>query len=98
MPPLHAAPNQGFLINEHILSGENISIVPSPNISGCFQVGSPDTMVIHFTAGNNFDLSLNILTNTKSHVSAHVAVEWNGTPHTGVFYQLNNLRCRRESL
>jgi len=78
MTTLRAMPKQAFVIEEHILTGENISFTPSPNTSGRFQSGSPDTIVLHFTAGSSLASSVNMLTNADSGVSAHFAVGRNG--------------------
>ena len=78
MNTLHASPLPLFSIDDHILTGDNITFRLSPNTSGRFQSGSPDTIVIHFTAGSSLASSVNVLTNADSGVSAHFAVGRNG--------------------
>ena len=78
MTALHAAPSCAFNINDYILAGEDVSFKLSPNTSGLFEKGCPDTIVIHFTAGSSLESSVNVLTNTDSGVSAHFAVGRNG--------------------
>jgi len=78
MNTLHASPAPTFSIDDHILTGDNISFRLSPNTPGLFQSGSPDTIVIHFTAGSSLASSVNVLTNADSGVSAHFVVGRNG--------------------
>ena len=78
MDTLHASPLPIFSIDDHILTGDNITFRLSPNTSGRFQSGSPDTIVIHFTAGSSLSSSVSVLTNADSGVSAHFAVGRNG--------------------
>jgi N-acetylmuramoyl-L-alanine amidase len=46
----------------------------SPNQSGPFEAGFPDTLVIHYTAGASFDSAVRWLMNPKSKASAHLVV------------------------
>lgn len=78
MTVLQASPNSTFVINEHKVTGEGVSFTPSPNTSGLFEKGIPDTIVIHFTAGSSLASSVNVLTSPDSGVSAHFAVGRNG--------------------
>ncbi len=78
MNTLHASPAPTFSIDDHILTGDNISFRLSPNTPGRFQSGSPDTIVIHFTAGSSLASSVSVLTNADSGVSAHFVVGRNG--------------------
>ena len=78
MTALQAAPSYAFNINDHKLTGDDVSFTPSPNSSGMFEKGYPDTIVIHFTAGSNLASSVNVLTHPDSGVSAHFAVGRNG--------------------
>ncbi|MEC7133798.1 MAG: N-acetylmuramoyl-L-alanine amidase, partial [Pseudomonadota bacterium] len=78
MNTLHASPLPLFSIDDHILTGDNITFRLSPNTSGRFQSGSPDTIVIHFAAGSSLASSVNVLTNADSGVSAHFVVGRNG--------------------
>lgn len=74
----HAAPNLTFIIDEHRVTGGNVRFVSSPNTSGHFQSGSPDTIVFHFTAGSNLDSSVSTLTNAESGLSAHFVIGRSG--------------------
>ncbi|APD90830.1 N-acetylmuramoyl-L-alanine amidase [Alteromonas mediterranea] len=78
MAILHATPKLSFDVYEHRLIGENVKFTASPNTSGAFKTGAPDTIVIHFTAGSSLDSSVNVLTNAESGVSAHFALGRNG--------------------
>ena len=78
MTILHATPRLSFDVYEHRLIGENVKFTASPNTSGAFQTGAPDTIVIHFTAGSSLGSSVNVLTNAESGVSAHFALGRNG--------------------
>lgn len=79
MSALQASPNGTFVIKEHLVTGEDVSFKPSPNTSGLFEEGCPDTIVIHFTAGSSLESSVNVLTNPNSGVSAHFVVGRNGS-------------------
>ncbi len=61
-------------IEDHKLKATGIKFVPSPNHSGPFAVGLPDTLVIHFTAGSSFDSSVAHLASEKAKASAHVVI------------------------
>ena len=78
MKALHATSNYAFDIDNHLLTGENVSFKLSPNTSGYFQNGRPDTIVIHFTAGSSLASSVNVLTHPDNNVSAHFVVGRNG--------------------
>lgn len=78
MTALQASPNSTFIISDHIITGEGVSFTPTPNTSGLFKQGFPDTIVIHFTAGSSLASSVNVLTRPDSGVSAHFAVGRNG--------------------
>ncbi|MFN8258185.1 MAG: N-acetylmuramoyl-L-alanine amidase [Bacteroidales bacterium] len=66
-------------IKNHFIEGENIKkYVPSPNHSGEFEPGLPDTIVLHYTAGP-FKPALNTLTNPRIRASAHLIVDRDGT-------------------
>ncbi len=51
-----------------------ISIEETPNVSGPFKAGLPDTVVIHYTAGGSARSSADWLKNPKAKASAHVVV------------------------
>ncbi len=66
-------------IKNHILSGANVKkMVPSPNHSGEFEKGYPDTVIMHYTAGP-YNKSLKTLTNPRVKASAHVIIDRDGT-------------------
>jgi len=66
-------------IKDHFLEGENVKqFVKSPNISGEFAKGLPDTIVMHYTAGP-FKPALNTLTNPRVRASAHVILDRDGS-------------------
>lgn len=67
-----------LVIKSHLLEGTSVSFSPSPNTSGPFDTGLPDTLVIHFTAGSNLASSVDVMTNPANKVSAHFAVGRNG--------------------
>lgn len=51
-----------------------VSFKESPNHSGQFKQGLPDTIVIHYTAGSSLKSSANWLVKPKAKASAHVIV------------------------
>lgn len=51
-----------------------ISFEETPNISGPFKNGLPDTVVIHYTAGSSLDSSATWLKNPAAKASAHLVV------------------------
>jgi N-acetylmuramoyl-L-alanine amidase len=66
-------------IRDHFIQGENVKkFIKSPNISGEFEKGLPDTIVLHFTAGP-FKPALNTLTNPKARASAHLIIDRDGS-------------------
>ena len=64
------------LIN--VSGGPEVSFEESPNHSGTFPTGLPDTIVIHYTAGSSLRSSVNWLKNPRAKASAHVVVGRNG--------------------
>ena len=46
----------------------------SPNHSGLFRTGMPDTLVMHFTLGDTYTSSVNWLKNPNAKASAHLVV------------------------
>lgn len=68
------ASSQQLAITDHLLKGEDVSFSPSPNSSGEFPSGLPDTIVIHFTAGSSLSSSVGVMTNADNKVSAHMAI------------------------
>lgn len=65
-------------IENHLLSGDKIDFKSSPNISGKFKTGLPDTIVIHYTAGSSRESSVNTLTSKSSKASAHLVIGRDG--------------------
>ncbi len=69
-------------IENHILKatgpGPEIQFDQSPNQSGAFADGLPDTIVIHYTAGSSVNSSATWLKNPQSGASAHVIVGKSG--------------------
>lgn len=61
-------------INNHQLEGTNISYKQTPNTSGKFAKGLPDTIIIHYTAGASASSSVRTLTNPNVKASAHLVV------------------------
>ncbi|NDV90277.1 SH3 domain-containing protein [Alteromonas sp. 345S023] len=74
----HHGSSQHLAIADHLLKGEDVSFIPSPNTSGAFPSGLPDTIVIHFTAGSSLSSSVNVMTNADNKVSAHMAIGRSG--------------------
>jgi N-acetylmuramoyl-L-alanine amidase len=66
-------------IKDHFIVGENVKkFVKSPNTSGEFDKGLPDTLVLHYTAGP-FKPALNTLTNPRVRASAHLIIDRDGS-------------------
>ncbi|MEM9686706.1 MAG: N-acetylmuramoyl-L-alanine amidase [Bacteroidota bacterium] len=58
--------------------GPEISFEESPNQSGIFKDGLPDTIIIHYTAGSSMASSVNWLKNPKAKASAHLVIGKSG--------------------
>ena len=65
-------------ITDHLLQGDGVGFVKSPNHSGKFNAGLPDTIIIHYTAGSSAESSVRTLTDPKVKASAHVVVGKDG--------------------
>ena len=65
-------------IQNHLLAGARQ--VPSPNHGGRFGPGAPDTLVLHYTACDDADLAVRILSDpaAERRVSAHLVVGRDG--------------------
>lgn len=63
-----------FDVKANRLQGENVTFEPSPNHSGEFASGAPDSIVIHFTAGSSLSSSVSVMTNPANKVSAHICI------------------------
>lgn len=65
-------------IQDHLLSGNNIEIEQTPNISGEFKSGLPDTLVIHYTGGSSAESSVRHLCKKTAKASAHLVIGRDG--------------------
>ena len=64
-------------IENHRLAGARQ--VPSPNHGGSFEPGAPDTLVLHYTACDDADLAVRVLTDgAERRVSAHLVIGRDG--------------------
>ncbi|MBN2776906.1 MAG: N-acetylmuramoyl-L-alanine amidase [Bacteroidales bacterium] len=61
-------------IKNHKLVGDKVTFEATPKISGEYQTGSPDTIIIHYTGGNSLRAAVNTLKNPKIKASAHMVV------------------------
>lgn len=59
-------------IENHQIPG--VEYLETPNQSGLFKSGLPDTVVIHYTAGGPYKSSVNWLVNPQAKASAHLVV------------------------
>ncbi len=66
-------------IKENRLEGAGVTYRESPNHGGPFGPGLPDTIIIHFTAGESAQASVDWLCNPKSKASAHLVVGQDGS-------------------
>lgn len=64
--------------NKRFLVGSGVTHVDSPNHSGPFAPGLPDTLLIHFTAGGTIEGAISTLTDPKTRTSAHVVIGRDG--------------------
>lgn len=64
-------------IKNHIIAG--IPYIKSPNTSGEFKTGLPDTIIIHYTAGASAEAAVRTLTDSASKASAHLVVGRDGS-------------------
>ena len=78
MTSTYSAPPDSLRIENNRLSGSEIVHVTSPNTSGEFLQGQPDTLVIHFTGGSSASSSVDYMLNPESKVSAHLVIGRNG--------------------
>jgi len=65
-------------IKDHLLEGSNIDFRQSPNHGGKFSGNSPDSIIIHYTAGSSAKSSIETLCNPKTKASAHLVVSRDG--------------------
>jgi N-acetylmuramoyl-L-alanine amidase len=66
-------------IRDHRLRAEGIRHEDSPNRGGPFAAGRADTIVIHYTAGENAESAIRTLTDPERRVSAHLVVGKGGS-------------------
>jgi len=66
-------------VRKHKLEGDKITFQQSPNHSGKFSEGLPDTIVIHYTAGASLESSVKTLCDPRSKASAHLVVGKDGS-------------------
>lgn len=68
-------------VEGHRLVGAGVHFAPSPNTPGPFAAGAPDTLVLHFTAGDSADWAVGLLRDSTPgrRVSAHLVVGRDGT-------------------
>jgi len=64
---------------KHLLEGTGVVYRESPNHGGSFGPGLPDTIIIHFTAGESAQASVDWLCNPKSKASAHLVIGRDGS-------------------
>lgn len=65
-------------IKNHLLSGDNIVFSETPNTSGEFKSGLPDTLVMHYTGGSSAESSVRHLAKKSSKASAHLVIGRDG--------------------
>lgn len=68
-----------MIIREHLIEGEGIKFKESPNHSGMFDAGLPDTIIVHYTAGSSAASSVRTLCDPNSKASAHLVVGRDGS-------------------
>jgi len=66
-------------IKDHFIHGDNVKkFIKSPNHSGKYSSGLPDTIVLHYTAGPAKP-AINTLTNPRVKASAHLVIDRDGS-------------------
>lgn len=66
-------------IANHWLQGNTIKHVQTPNVSGQFAAGMPDTIIIHYTAGSSAESSVRTLMDPSAKASAHLVIGRDGS-------------------
>lgn len=66
-------------IKNDLLQGPEVEFIKSPNYSGKFKPGQPDTVVIHYTAAPSVASAVRTLTNPRVKASAHLVVGRDGS-------------------
>ena len=70
-------------IVDDLLTGDSVVQKQTPNVSGEFTSGLPDTLVMHFTAGSSAESSVRHLSKPSAKASAHLVIG-----RDGAVYQL----------
>lgn len=65
-------------IIKHLLKGEGINFIKSPNHGGKLENEQPDSIVIHYTAGGSAEGAIKSLCNPGRKASAHVVISRDG--------------------
>src|SRR5437868_7138213 len=66
-------------IVNNLLQGTNVRFIQTPNTSGAFSNGLPDTIIIHYTAGSSAESSVKTLTTPSAKASAHMVIGRDGS-------------------
>ncbi len=61
-------------IKNHKLVGDNVTYEATPKTSGEYEKAYPDTIIIHYTAGNSLNVAVNTLKNPRVKASAHIVI------------------------
>jgi N-acetylmuramoyl-L-alanine amidase len=62
-----------------LLQGDNIKHLNTPNVSGHYAAGLPDTIIIHYTAGSSAESSVKTLMDPAAKASAHLVIGRDGS-------------------
>ena len=65
-------------ITNHLLRGDGVTFVSSPNRGGFYEEGALDTIIIHYTASKNAASAIQTLTDVEREVSAHLVIGRDG--------------------
>jgi len=65
-------------IKGDMLNGTEVEFIKSPNFSGKFKAGMPDTVIIHYTAAPSAQSAIRTLTNPRVKASAHLLIQRDG--------------------
>jgi len=66
-------------ITNHLLQGQDIAFVSSPNRGGPYEAGALDTIIMHYTAGGDAASAIQTLTDVERQVSAHLVIGRDGS-------------------
>ena len=66
-------------ITNHLLQGDDVTFVSSPNRGGFYEEGALDTIIIHYTASKNAASAIQTLTDVEREVSAHLVIDRDGS-------------------